>query len=359
MTSKASLQLLGCITILTLALANTAFSKSIFDDKTPEQLLIEAGNLLPDLIINDTEARDQAISVRARQAQLLLREKQYLELKLKPEAAISYLHDTKICLGDPSVCLAKTKIDPDSLLSSFYTWITPEDLSLIQKSLVEIDRDRLTYRRAKVLNLAIKSLLLGVQEADGPNDDTRSGENLIDQYFVAAGIYDPAKEFNPNRVDWAWCAAYVSAIINQAGGGFSFISLDQHNKACAEMKQKSHCHPVQVEFILNWAKRKNKAIPYTLSSLDRSQPGDLLILMSPKSGRAGHIGFYLAHNQDWVYSIEGNTGPNINDLLEDDWQAVKAQIKTTNTSTSDYERLLDRVSIVKRPLESWAYIVTL
>jgi len=332
------------------------YSESLFDSRSSAQLMEETLKSLSDLKNHN----------KKRLGQFLVLYHKRLEASLEPDDIIWYLEKTQNCLNQPELCASQnssqeTKQDH---LSNFYTLLTDDDLTQIKNSLNQIEN--LSWSRAKTLNLIFNSLKLGIQESDGPNDDSLTGGNFIEQIFQGAGVFSPKTELPPNRVDWAWCAAYITSIIHQAGLGFSFISLQEQINACKEADKLEHCHPVQVEFLLNWAYRKTKVQAF--SSEAKMQAGDILILLSPKTKRASHIGFYLAkspecdknfNNNCWIYSLEGNAGPFINDKLEDKWPEVLELVEKKNITPEEYERLLDRLTIVKRPAQNWDYTFSL
>jgi hypothetical protein len=342
-------------------------AQNIFENRSPNELLNEAILTLKKLKPTETEPGKtiEPDNKRLRLAQMLVLVHKRADKKIGPAYTTTYLQETKACLENSEQCLEDRF---DEYKSSFYTWLKPEDINRIEASLNNLkDNSTLTLKRAKVLQLIFASLELGVHEVDGPNDDSLTGEDLIGQYFSAAGVSNPNKELPPSRIDWAWCAAYVTSIINQAGHGFSFISLREHINACKEMDKLKHCHPVQVEFILKWAQNKARVLTMNKTSLQEAAPGDILVLVSPKSGLASHIGFYIGQsencatndNECWIYTIEGNAGPFINDKLENNWSQVQDIVKEEKISSTDYERLLDRVTIVKRPISSWDYWISL
>lgn len=328
-------------------------SKSLFDSRSSKQLLKETLESLETLKDNS--------NLRLRE--ILILQHKRVESELKPKDIVWYLENTQNCLDKPELCQTKN-FQKDEHLNNFYTWLTDSDINQIKNSLNSINS--LSWRRAKVLNLIFNSLQLGIQEVDGPNDDSVTGHNYISQLFEGSGIFTPEKELPPSRIDWAWCAAYITSIIHQAGSGFSFISLQEQINTCKEADKLEHCHPVQVEFILNWAYRKAKVEKFSLNS--QIQAGDILVLINPKTKLASHIGFYLAKSPECIeeeknnfdcqiYSVEGNAGPFINDKLEDKWPEVLQIIQEENIKNS--ELLLDRLTIVKRPAYNWDYIISL
>ncbi|MDJ0625974.1 MAG: hypothetical protein QNJ31_06380 [Candidatus Caenarcaniphilales bacterium] len=328
-------------------------SKKIFGSQSTQELLKESINLIGSLNVQKTNSRISQY--------LILKDKR-VDLPIEPAFTIDYLTMSKPCLDNLDLCSENTQ---NKHFNNFYTKLRSENILDIKKSikrLLEENNER-NHKRAKFLNLAFKSLFLGVQEIDGPNDDSRTGGNLIKQYFEAAGLTKIDKELTDNKVDeWAWCAAFITALTNQAGSGFSFLTQDEYQTACKNMNKESHCHPVQVDFIVNWAyKKAHLNQNFSFTNLQEVTPGDLLALINPKNGQASHIGIYIGQskeclnkqNECWLYTIEGNAGPFINDVLEQKWNEVDEIIERNKISIEDYERLLDRVTIVKRPINNW------
>ncbi|MDX1919113.1 MAG: hypothetical protein SFU25_00080 [Candidatus Caenarcaniphilales bacterium] len=374
-------------------------SRTIFDNLSPEDLNKNTLSIIQSL--NPPEGfsvnKEATLASRRFHQYLILKEKKVTD-DLEVSFVKDYLESTKPCLTALDGCLNNTT-ENKKFISSFYTFYTIEVLeelsnaitsppppitsenktseqTVLNSSMESLSPRQITvkgelnnFKRAKFLNLAYKSLELGVHEVDGSNDDSLSGGDLIKQYFEATGIKHVEREMTNNKVDeWAWCAAFITSLYNQSGGGFSFITQEEYIRSCREMDKKSHCHPVQVDFILNWARRKAKVSKFSESVFSEIIPGDLLVLINPKSGQASHIGIYVAQSKDcsaqdidecWVYTIEGNAGPFINDALEEEWPQVKRVIHKNNIEDADYERLLDRLTLVKRPAANWDYAINL
>ncbi|MFN5540192.1 MAG: hypothetical protein ACK481_09080 [Candidatus Melainabacteria bacterium] len=386
--------------------------ENIFDERSPEELIQETLGVLQTLPLSDSiklSVKSYKLTPsldKLRQGQLLVLNTRKAKNEIENiEYVIEYIENTRKCLNDISLCLQQSQ--DDEFMGSFYTWVTSKDIEIISSEINNLQsssKDTNNFKRAKILYLATKSLNLGVQEIDGPNDDSKNGQNFISQFFKAAGLLNPGRELGSDKADnWAWCAAFATAIVNQAGFGFSFLSIDQYNQSCKEANKKFHCHPVQVDFILQWAKRNGltNSLSNTKASIESLMPGDLLIMVNKKSDQASHMGFYLAKSIEmdqegnnekgngiiyksaqtelddppnsvaggvqktnlgnkrvWIYSIEGNAGPFINDKLENKWNEVLLLKADNKISGLDYERLLDRVTIVKRPIESWDYSVS-
>jgi len=341
-------------------LLNSSLSqaKTIFDNLSVNELKQKNSLILKKLILTKAE-RKKTTSInneRLRAGQLLiLRDKKTVK-QITINYLNQYLTETYNCLSNSSLCLNE---ESDEYISSFYTYLNAENINEINESIDQISN----YKRAKIINLALSQLNLGVQESISPNEDP---ENYIEQYFEAAGLLDPNKELGFDKINnWAWCSAFVTSIINQAGYGFSFIQIKDYFKTCNDFKAKENCHPVQVDFILGWAKNYKLDQEINTNNLNELKAGDLLIMTNSISGRANHIGFYLGKAKScqsnpetcWIYSLEGNAGPLINDALEDNWSEIIALKNNKIISNNDYERLLDRVTLVKRPLNSWSYFI--
>jgi hypothetical protein len=303
-------------------------------------------------------------TVVSRRKQILVIKQKRLDLEAKPTEVLSYLNATAPCLMWEEKCLEKAETKP--FLGSFYKYLSEDDIKAVSSSL-ERNRKQIENNiiRTKILENAFRALSREIQEIDGPNDDSINGENEIYQFFRAAGIENPIKELGSNKTDnWAWCSAFITSLLNESGLGVSFLKIDEYLDACKNMEKEEHCHPVQVDFILEWAKMKGLSLSLKdENSYEELQPGDLLVLINPKTRRASHIGIYLAkkcyQENCWIYSIEGNAGPLINDAVENDWKEVKSIIKKNNISSFNFERILDRVTLVKRPIQVWDYGITI
>jgi hypothetical protein len=337
-------------------------AKTIFDNLSVNELKQKNSLIIKKLMLTKLE-RKKALqktaslnNERVRAGQLLiLRDKKPIK-KITIDYLNEYLTETYNCLINSSLCLSE---ESNEYISSFYTYLNAQNINEINESIDQIS----DYKRAKIINLALSQLNLGVQESISPNEDP---ENYIQQYFEAAGLLDPNKELGSDKINnWAWCSAFITSIINQAGYGFSFIQIKDYLKVCNDFKAKENCHPVQVDFVLAWAKKYKLDYEINTNNLNELKAGDLLIMTNLISGRANHIGFYLGKDKAcqlnpencWIYSLEGNAGPLINDALEDNWSEIITLKNNKTISNYDYERLLDRVTLVKRPLNSWSYFI--
>lgn len=371
------------VLFILLSFTNSAlWAQTIFETRSPQTLIKQSLELVDELALDENK-KDPTLAEK-RFVQYLILSNKKAESEINIDYLQTYLSSTEACLKSPGKCFVKMKAENNDHLGSFYTYFQKEDIADLKASLNELSKDDdLDFQRAKIVNLSFNALKLGVQESDGPNDDSVDGPNYIAQYFKGAGVSYPKREMDSNKVDgWAWCAAFVTAIVNQAGGGFSFLTFQEYFNSCRELDKQSHCHPIQVDFILNWAKKKAQVEAVDSQSISSLKAGDILVLLHPKKKNPSHIGFYVGKTKAcsvnidddlpqkdssnvtldgkcWIYTIEGNAGPFINDQLENDWPIVKKQLNTEAISLFDYERLLDRATIVRRPLSSWDYSIKL
>ncbi len=340
-------------------------AKNIFDNLSVNELKQKNSLILKQLILTKPE-RKQAAKImepgsaerkQIREGQILILRDKKPTLSIEIDYLPEYLNETYNCLNNPNLCLNQ---DNNEYISSFYTYLNLENINDINQTIDQIT----DYKRAKIINLSLSQLNLAVQESIAPNDDP---EDYIEQYFQAAGLFDPERELGSDKVNnWAWCSAFITSIINQAGLGFSFIQIQDYLKTCQNFQAKDSCHPVQVDFILSWAKKYKLEHELDLSNLAELKAGDLLIMTNSTSKRANHIGFYIGQDKNcklddvqncWLYSLEGNAGPLINDALEDKWPEIIDLKNNNKISNLEYERLLDRATLVKRPINSWSYFV--
>jgi hypothetical protein len=259
------------------------------------------------------------------------------ELALDPVDVGWYLQGTEPCLKNPDICISETRTKTNDHYGAFYVWWSKAEQSQIRNYLAS---HSVSGRAKHLLETAIGWLERGVQEDLGPN---RSSGGEIRRLFRLSGIPRPEAALGKNRDKWAWCSAFVTAAYGP--GSFTFTELSDYEQACRGLEKD--CHPTQVEFLRRWAEQHGK-----LRNASQARPGDIMIQLK-NQGLASHNGVFLARHQGWTYTIEGNAGPFVNDKLESVWQ----QVRSMPLSRFDYERLLDRVTVVKRPSNSWRYAI--
>jgi|GEM_PF-6650358 len=341
------------------------YTQSILGSKTKKDLLKAVLSKIEQLDPKFISTKKKDFK-ELRKRQILILKDKYLAEKIDLDFVGEYLKFTEQCLKKRTKCLELK----NNYFANFYTEIKQADLEILNNSIFRLAKnlENLNYKRAFILNKLFENLDLAIQEVENSNDDSSQGDFIRD-FFKSSGIYDPEQSLG-SRLEWAWCSAFVTSVINQSGANFSYLNYKDLSDICLDKiysNKESFCHPVQVDFILNWAEKKQILEQLTSFKLRflKVLPGDILIQYNHQEQKATHIGFFLAfekvknskkteQTKFWIYSIEGNTGPFINDALEKNWQ----EIKKLNLKTKDYQRLLDRLTIVKRPLSSWDFFVS-
>lgn len=338
--------LISCCLIICILINIQSYGKeSPYNNVTNLGLISDINLSLNKLFTSDEEKLKQE-----RLSQLLVVNKKPKEFpKLSYEKYAQYIDETRVCLYRPEQCTNST----NDFNQSFYSYITDKDKAIISKSILN-NKTEYSTQRLELINTIFNKLTIGIQESIEPNKDKY---NSILNLFQQSGLLQPDKELGLYRKYWAWCAAFVTSSLHAAGLGISYISLNDYESVCEQTRKKQKdnnysCHPVQVDFILHWAHNHD----LTSKNFDKLQPGDMLVVID-KDEIGQHIAFFLAQTEEYMYSLEGNIGPYINDsfLFNEEFAEVKKHLSTNKYSQQDIERLFDRLTIVKRPKASKAW----
>lgn len=332
--------------------------------------------------LNKTFPSEQELLKQERLKQYLFLNKKTSELdwsqiNFSEDLLAEYINHTNNCLYNPETCLESKNL----LFHSFYSYLNNQDKKIISQSIFKTLKKN-NSRRNKIINIMLQELNKGVQEDINYNT---SSQNYIKEYFIHSGSNEPEllSELGPYRETWAWCGAFVTSVLQKAGLSISFVLYNQYKTACATNSNKKNysCNPVQADFVLSWAKQKNyinnlkeeKKIKHTKFPHHINRPslmaGDFLII--EKNNIAQHIGFYLAQDNNYIYSLEGNVGVHINDFADYKQEYYsqplgkntfgKAQLRDLKNkhklTDQQIERLYDRLTIVKRPKSHWDYSI--
>lgn len=120
---------------------------------------------------------------------------------------------------------------------------------------------------------------MGVQERTGNNDGAEV------EAYLRSTMLGPG---------YAWCAAFVHWAFRQCG------AVHQPAREFAAAARWGRSNVIWRRKGWQYDHNKDKRI---------SEDGDLFMLYYPKLGRIGHVGIITGEDDDYVMTVEGNTGP--------------------------------------------------
>lgn len=243
---------------------------------------------------------------------IILQQQGYLSEKSFPAVASGGVNRFTVKIEDAVIYFQQTHLGPDGgplaangIVDADTWWALNNPSGAKQKSNLSPKIPKgIDGTRHIVLQHALTEHAKGV--AEKPNGSNRSKD--IDTYFPAWLL----RGLSPSDKGPAWCCFFVNAMVTKALNGKR--PWGPYLGSCAalwETVQKGEAPG----FGEPW-------VPVTYQQHDRISPGDIFVMLHPKSpGKAqtGHVGFVLrvSKNGAFINTVEGNCGNRVKVGLRD------------------------------------------